>query len=272
MHRRELIQLFGATAAARLWPRFLMPPRRIGVIGLQLYTVRKMMERNVEATLSAVSAIGYREVELNGLYGLTPAAMRQMLDRNHLLAPSSHISLEDMRANWPRTLDAAAILGQKFIVLPWLDEKDRTPDGMERIVHDLNTAGEVALKAGIQLAYHNHDFEFKPVNGAIPYATLLAKTDPKLVKFELDLYWVVEAGQDPRAYIEKYPGRFPLLHVKDRSAEGKMADVGQGVIDFKKIFAKAGRSVQHYFVEHDEPPSPIDDARISYEYLHKLSF
>ncbi len=272
MQRRELIQLIGAAAMARLWPDGAAPPRQLGAIGLQLYTVRKMMQRDVVATLSAVSAIGYREVEFAGLFGRTPVAMRKILDSNHLVAPSSHVSLQEIRDDWARTLDGAVALGQKFIVCPWIDQQERTPDGMERVARDFNTAGEAALKAGLQFAYHNHEFDFRLVNGAMPYATILAKTDPKLVKLELDLFWVVQGGQDPLAYLEKYPGRFPLVHVKDRTADGKMADVGQGVIDFRKIFAKAGKGIEHYFVEHDEPASPLDDARISYEYLRNLSF
>lgn len=246
---------------------------RLGTIGLQLYTVRALMDRDVEGTVAAVAAIGYREVELAGLHGKTAAQMRAILDRHRLACPSSHISMQGVRGNWSRTLDDAAALGQTYIVCPWIDEPDRTVDGYARVAHELTRAGEASHARGIQLAYHNHDYEFVPIAGRLPYDILLAESDPRLVQVELDIFWIVKGGQDPLAYFRRYPGRFPLLHAKDIARDGTMVDVGQGTIDWAAIFEHGkAAGVRHTFVEHDEPRAPIADARASFEYLRRLRF
>ena len=151
-----------------------------------------------------------------------------------------------------------------------------------------NKAAEASKKAGIQFAYHNHHFEFVKVDGKYAYDILLEETDPKLVQMEMDLCWMNIAGQDPLKYFDRYPGRFPMVHVKDvkkippKTGDApvnfdnvfpKMTSVGNGVIDFKKIFAQSDKAgIKHYFVENDYPKSEFDDIRASYEYLHKLQF
>ena len=234
--------------------------------GIQLYTLRTVLEKDTERTLATLAEIGYREVELAGLYGMTAAAMRAMLDKHGLKAPSGHVPIELLRTNLARTLDDAKALGQQYVVCPYLDEKERTADGYKRAAETLNTAGEAAKKAGMQLAYHNHDFEFKTVGDAPAYDTLLAQTDPQLVKMELDLFWITEAGKDPLAYFAKHPGRFPLVHVKDRTADGKMVDVGQGAINYSQLLARASAEggARHFFVEHDNPADPLATARTSF--------
>ncbi|HEU4643017.1 MAG TPA: sugar phosphate isomerase/epimerase [Gemmatimonadaceae bacterium] len=248
--------------------------RTLGPIGIQLYTVRTLMDRDVEGTLAALARIGYAEVELAGLHGKTAREMRAILDRHGLKCPSSHISMQDIRERWPAALDDAHALGQRYIVCPWIDESDRTPDGYRRVAAELNRAGETALKSGVQLAYHNHDYEFAPIAGGIvPYDLLLAECDPSLVRMELDLYWIVKAGGDPLTYFASHPGRFPLVHAKDITATGQMVDVGKGTIDFRAIFARTSEAgIAHVFVEHDDPPSPLDDVRESYEYLRHLRY
>jgi sugar phosphate isomerase/epimerase len=133
----------------------------------------------------------------------------------------------------------------------------------------------VAKDAGIQFAYHNHDFEFPKMEGQIPYDVLLQSTDPKLVQLEIDLYWITKGGQDPLAYFARWPGRVPLVHVKDSMGgpEHKMVDVGQGKIEWRRIFAKRDQAgIKHFFVEHDQPPQPFDDITTSYTYLKNLEF
>lgn len=246
---------------------------RLGAIGLQLYTVRGLMDRDVEGTVAAVAGIGYREVELAGLHGKTAAQMRAILDRHGLACPSSHISMQDIRGDWARTLNDAAALGQSYIVCPWINEPDRTIDGYTRVAHELTRAGDASRARGIQLAYHNHDFEFAPIAGRLPYDILLAESDPRLVRMELDIFWIVKGGQDPLVYFARYPGRFPLVHAKDTTKDGRMTDVGQGTIDWPAIFAHGKEAgVRHTFVEHDDPPSPIADAKASYVYLRGLTF
>jgi sugar phosphate isomerase/epimerase len=145
----------------------------------------------------------------------------------------------------------------------------------------LNQAGTACQAAGLQFAYHNHDFEFVPIDGRVPYDILLENTDARLVKLELDLFWITFAGGDPLAQFARSPGRFPLVHVKDMtpkptldaSPERVMVDVGKGSIDWKRIFAQSrAGGIQHYFVEHDQPSDPLASARASYDFLHQLEF
>jgi sugar phosphate isomerase/epimerase len=292
MRRRELLRLLGIAGAGSALPRTVRGwagrgselrhleraahRQRLGAIGIQLYTVRTLMARDVERTLAALAEIGYREVELAGLHGKSAKEMRAIIDRHHLVAPSSHISLDDIRHRWPQTLSDAAVLGQRFIVCPDIGAEERTAQGYRRVAGEFNTAAEAARRAGLQFCYHNHDFEFAPLAGAggtLPYDILLAECEPALVAMELDLYWIVKGGRDPLAYFAKHPGRFPLVHVKDMARDGSMVDVGNGRIDFRAIFAQSKQAgIEHYFVEHDEPLAPLDDARTSYDYLRRLDF
>lgn len=280
MHRRELLKLLGVAAASPFVPgaaRALLPTdtdRHLDAIGIQLYTVRSAMARDAERTLAALAEIGYTQVEFAGLYGKTAREMRVLLDRYHLTSPSTHIALERIRTDWPSVLAEVVTLGQHYVICPWLDAKERrTLDDYRRVADELNKAGETARSAGITIGYHNHNFEFSPIAGTIPYDVLLAECDPTLVAMELDLFWIVNGGQDPLAYIAKYPGRFPLVHVKDMTKTGDMVDVGKGSIDFRAIFAQSQRAgIRYAFVEHDDPPSPLDSARASYEYLRRLTF
>ncbi len=260
-------------------------------IGMQLYTVRDTMKTDFEGTLAKVAAIGYNEVEFAGYFDHQPKDIRAMLDRHNLTAPSEHVSYEVVQNKWPETLEAAHVVGHSFIVCPWIEEKQRRePDGYKRAAELFQKAGEASAKAGIQFAYHNHTFEFQPseaLGGKLPYDLLLS-TDPRFVKMEMDLCWVSVAGKDPVEYFNRYPGRFPLVHVKDmkelpKGAEGptanpdkempNMTDVGNGVIDWKRIFSYSGEAgIQHYFVEHDAPAAPLDSLRNSYKYLHDLRY
>jgi sugar phosphate isomerase/epimerase len=248
--------------------------RKLDKIGLELYTVRDLMKNDFEGTLAKVAEIGYREVEFAGLFDHTPQEVRAMLNRHGLSAPASHVPYNLVDTQWPKALDDAHVIGQSFIVCPFIDEKLRNePDGWKRVGETFNRAGEASKKAGIQFGYHNHNFEFKPQNGKLPYDILLAETDPNLVKMEMDLFWITKGGQDPLKYFDRYPGRFPLVHVKDMKKDGEMTEVGSGTIDFKGIFAQSDKAgIQHYFVEHDQPKSPLDSSKASFEYLQKLRF
>jgi sugar phosphate isomerase/epimerase len=231
------------------------------------------MAKDPNGTLAALSQIGYTEVELTKLDSAAPTEMRKMLDQNHLTAPSGHIELVEMRKNWPQALDDAATRGQRYVVCSWVPESDRTADGWKRVAAEFNTMGEAARQHGIQLAYHNHMYEWIPAGSIVPYDLLLTECDPHLVQMEIDIMWMVKAGHDPLKYFAKYPLRFPMLHVKDMTKQGEMVDVGRGSIDFGAIFAQARQGgVKHYFVEHDTPPDPIADSRVCYEYLRQLRF
>lgn len=265
--------LLGARAVPHVARSQSAPKARLGQLGLQLYTVRSLMDRDVEGTIAAVAAIGYKEVELAGLHDKTAKEMRAILDRHGVRARSSHSSMQDIRRNWDRTLDDAATLGQTYIVNPWIDEPERTVAGYTKAAHEMTVAAEAARKRGIGFAYHNHDFEFAPVDGRLGYDILLAESDPALVKMELDIFWIVKGGQDPLRYFAQHAGRFPMIHAKDITRDGRMVDVGKGTIDWPRIFRYAKRAgLEYTFVEHDEPPSPIADAQTSFTYLHGLTF
>jgi sugar phosphate isomerase/epimerase len=277
------------TAATLLTGRFAWAAgdHKIEKIGLELYTVRGAMEKDFDGTIAKVAAIGYKEVEFAGYFGHTPQQVRAAIDKNGLTSPACHVDYDVLAPNkWPAQIESAKVIGQKYIINPWIPEELRkTDDDWKRAADTFNRAGEESKKAGIQFAYHNHWFEFLPVNGKLPYDTLLALCDKDLVKMELDLCWITVGGGDTLKYFDRYPGRFPLVHVKDVktipqiTAGGAqdfgdtvdMTEVGSGIIDWKKIFAQSEKAgIKHYIVEHDNPAKPFDSVKTSYEYLNKL--
>ena len=280
MDRRTFI---GSVTAATLMRRlgWAASGHRIEKIGLELYTVRYDLQKDFAGTLSKVAKIGYKEVELAGYFSHipefnpSPKRTREILDEDGLSAPSTHVPYSALAPeNWPRVIEASKILGHDFIVNPSVDrEVLKQTDGWKRAAETFNRAGEQSQKAGIKFGYHNHVEEFKAVDGKLPYDILLSETDPKLVKMEMDLGWAHEAGVDAITYFEKYPGRFPLVHVKDFDKNGMMTEVGSGVVDWKGIFAKSDvAGINHYFVEHDQPMLPFMSIQKSYEYLKQLTF
>ena len=304
MNRRTFIGTsVAATLASAAKPAWAADTaHHIDRVGVQLYTVRDAMKTDFEGTIAKVAATGYKEVEFAGIFapnegyfGRSPKDVRAILDKNGLAAPSCHAGYDVVEKKWPEALEAAKIVGHSYIICPWIDEKQRVePGGWKRAADLFNRAGEASKKAGIQFGYHNHSFEFDPADslgGKLPYDFLLAETDPKLVKMEMDLCWISVAGKDPLAYFEEYPGRFPLVHVKDWVKDastpsayqgamgqsvkfgGRMADVGQGSIDWKNLFAHSPKAgIQHYFVEHDFPKDAFESIKKSYDYLHALTF
>ncbi len=277
MNRREWLHIVGAAAlpgAASLEVR--LRAGRLDRIGVQLYTVREGMAQDVEGTLAKVAEIGYREVEFAGYFHRAPKAVRAALDAAGLAAPSAHIGFDALGEPWRKTLDDALVVGHRYLVVPWIpEEQRRTLDGYRRVGEVFNRAGEEARKAGVQFAYHNHSYEFPILEGRVPYDVLLQASDPQNVQLELDLYWLMSAGGDPLAYFARWPGRFPMVHVKDMDGTPQhgMVDVGSGVIDWKRLFARrAAAGIRHFFVEHDEPASPFDSIRASYTYLRQLEF
>ncbi len=247
-----------------------VPP---GHIGIQLYTVRSLMADDPQGTLDALAEIGYSTVGVSGLYGHTPQRFRAMLDNAGLRAVLTHLSLDAIRGDWQRELEGAHVLGAESVVVPSLPGSLWTPDGYRQVAAEFNVAGEAAREAGLRFLYHNHDFDFRTVDGRVLYDILLTETDPAYVGFEIDLYWAIHAGYDPVDYFRRYPGRFPVFHVKDRAEDGSFADVGYGTIDFRRIFRQRRWSgVKEYVVEHDQPADPLASARRSYGTLRRLRF
>jgi len=281
MDRRTFI---GSATAAVVMSRlgWAASEHRIEKIGLELYSVRDALGKDFEGTLAQVAKIGYKEVEFAGYFAHIPdfnplpKRTREILDADGLSAPATHVPYSALvPENWSRVIEASKILGHDYIVNPSIDrELVKQPDGWKRAAETFNRAGEESQKAGIQFAYHNHVEEFKPTtDGKLPYDILLAESDAKFVKMEMDLGWAHEARVDPLKYFAQYPGRFPVVHVKDFDKSDVMTEVGSGVIDWKSIFAKADvAGIKHYFVEHDNPKSPFESIQASYAYLKDLRF
>src|SRR5436305_1306198 len=264
--RRTFLGTLTATAAALLAPRltWAAESNRIEKIGLQLYTVRNQMKHDFDGTIGKVASIGYKEVEFAGYFKHTPQQIRTILDHNGLTAPSMHIDYPSLFEKFPQVVADSQVVGHQYIVCPWIDEKVRkSPDGWKRAAEVFNKAGEISKKANIQFAYHNHHFEFVQVDGKFAYDLLLEQTDQNLVQMEMDLCWMTVARQDPLKYFARYPGRFPMVHVKDvkkvptakkpgqpvefKKVFPEMTAVGSGSIDWKHIFASAGNAgIKHY--------------------------
>lgn len=244
----------------------------LGVLGIQLYTLRGEMQRHVAETLTGVAEIGYREVEFAGYFGHSPSEIREMLDATGLSAPAAHFGIDSTLDGLPASIEMAATVGHENLVVAWIPQGMRqTLDDWRRTADLFNRAGEACKAAGIQFAYHNHDFEFERIGGQVPFDVLCEEADPELVKIELDLFWIIHGGGDPFDYFARYPGRYPLVHVKDRLADGTMVDVGDGAIDFAGIFSRSEQAgIRHYFVEHDQPDDALESIRRSQGHLEGM--
>jgi sugar phosphate isomerase/epimerase len=278
----------GVTAATLLADKFswAAAERRIDRVGLQLYTVRDLMKADFDGTIAKVAAIGYKEVEFAGYFGRTGQQVRAACDKNGLEPISTHVQYDELDDKFPSVIETSKTIGLKYIVCPWIPEDLRkSPDIWKQAAAKFNHCGEQSKKAGLQFAYHNHWFEFLPVDGKLPYDALLKECEGNLVKMEMDLCWITAAGSDPLKYFNLYPGRFPLVHVKDLkklpviTAGGSqnfgdtvdLTSVGSGIIDWKRIFAQSEKAgIKHYIVEHDKPEAPFDSITKSYEYLNNV--
>jgi sugar phosphate isomerase/epimerase len=270
MNRREFLELAAAgPLGARVSRRRESP--RLERIGVQLYTVRNLMQANVRATLELVSRVGYREVEFAGYFDTTPDRLRRWLDDFGLTAPAGHVPLLDGKLGG--IFDAAQELGHRYLVQASIPlNQRRSLDAYRRTAESLNQAGAAAREHDLMVAYHNHDFEFKPVGGIVPYDVLLSESDPALVWLEVDFYWMAKAGRDPLRYFAAHRNRFRLCHLKDIDGRGRITEVGSGRLDFQHILSQRDQAgLRHFFVEHDEPRDPAVSIRTSYEYLRNLS-
>lgn len=284
-------------------------------IGIQLYTLAQPLSEDFTGTISKLADYGYKNLEFAGPYyfspeeeiknnplvavmglsgygyhGHTPKEIRMMLDDLGLVSTSAHISDSSLKYNIDEAIDAANIIGQKYILSPAFH--GQTPDDFKAAAELYNKFGEKCKASGIQYGYHTHNGEFADYDGVTPFEILVKETDPQLVCFELDLFWATVAGVDPVKVIQDNPGRIKLLHIKEMTqeldepyttfdpAEGmdmlmklmqNQTIIGEGVIDFKSIISQVDDAgIEQLFIESDFPPEPLNYAQQSIKNLKKL--
>lgn len=286
MERRHFLQALGLGAAGLYTKDLFGGVSKAKSMALQLYTVRDAVAKDLEGTLAKLAALGYNELEIYGydgtFFGKTPAEFKSILANAGIKVISSHhlTGLKEkakgsLTDGWDKAVEDLNFIGAKYMACAYLFENERTPEIYASLPDLLSKSGEKAATAGIQFAYHNHDFEFEKYKDTLVYDHIIKNTPADFVKMELDLYWIVKAGHDPIEYFGKYPGRFPLWHVKDIEAgTGAITEVGHGTIDFDKIFAvrdKAG--LKKWFVEQDTSKGDIfESIKASHDYLAKKKY
>lgn len=283
-------------------------------MGIQLFSLPKMLSNDFVGSIKFLSKLGYKEVELygpfpfsadsahtrwnavtpmlgfsgSGYFGKAIQEVKTILNDHGLSAPSAHTDLDTLEHHMDKLAEAAHVLGHHYVTLPSIPDERRTSlDDYKRIADTFNKIGETAVKAGIRFGYHNHGYGIKPMNGQIPLQIILNNTDPKLVFFEMDIFWTTAGGADPIEYLSQYPDRYKMLHLKDMkvkrefSGDGgdasqwiplfpNMTTAGDGVLDLKGILKKAHQiGVEHYFVEQDMVADPEVALKRSFDYLKK---
>ncbi|REC79078.1 sugar phosphate isomerase/epimerase [Chryseobacterium elymi] len=256
-------------------------------LAIQLYTIRDAVSDNLEKALETLAALGFSELEIYGyngtFFGKSRTEFQTILKQTGLKVISSHhttgIIHKDrgtLLYSWEKAVEDLHFIGAEYMVCSYLFPEERTVENYKKLPELFKKCGEATQKAGIQFAYHNHDFEFEKLeDDKNVYDFILENTSSELVKMELDLYWISKAGLDPLVYFEKYPGRFPLWHVKDMKAGTKdFTEIGNGTIDFKKIFGtKEKAGLQYWFLEQDSSDKDIfESIRISKKYILENNF
>ncbi|HEV7781860.1 MAG TPA: sugar phosphate isomerase/epimerase [Chitinophagaceae bacterium] len=288
--RREFIRLGGQLTAGLVvgsWACNSMSEgsqstvaKPLGDFGLQLYSLRDDMPKDPKGILKQVSSFGYKQIEsydhgqLGMFWGMSPSDLKKYMDELGMVIISSHCNIDK---DFEKKVDQAASIGMRYLICPWKDpQKDL--DGCKKIAAQFNQCGEICKKAGIRFAYHNHDQEFKVIEGQMVQDIFMANTDVSLVDFEMDIYWVVTAGQDPEAWLKKYPNRFRLCHVKDRAKGAtkreETCDLGTGSIDYTPILKTAKKNGMQYYIaeqEHYPDSTPVKSAEVDAGYMKKLT-
>ena len=237
-------------------------------ISIQLYTLRSVLEVDLEGTLDALADIGFRKVELAGTYGRSATEFRKLLDARHIRATSTHVGID---GDINQAIADAKILGNKKSNVAYANFA--TIAEWQTFAQRLDAAGKAYGKAGIEFGYHNHAHEYAPIDGVRPIDVIARNTNRRNVNFEYDLYWVVTGTADPVREFYRYAGRVKQYHVKDRAPDGGFADLGEGNIDFRRIFrATRPLEVDEYIVENDQPVDALKCAETGYNYLANLRF
>jgi len=302
MKRKKFIQTSGAALLGSMLLRnkamaSLAQQPKDHMVGLQLFTFFNVIDDDVQRTLKKIAGVGYKEIESafskkGGYYGMKPKEFAAFLKDIGMSWKSHHVlgapfkmppgaklptgadgkpivipPMRNLRENMQELIDEAAEGGVEFLVCA--NTPINTPDDIKASIEVLNKTDEACKKAGIVFAYHNHDAEFRAVEGQIPYEMFLSQTK---LQMELDLAWATKGGKDPLELFKQHPGRFPLWHVKDLDAKREtVLPVGEGTIDYKRIFdAAASSGMKHFFVEHDMPKDPLASITTSYNYLTRM--
>ena len=279
--RAFLKQGSAASAFFLLSPKEMFSTNAGKLIGLQLWTVKEDAMKDLDGTLKHIADVGYTNVELFGYnkrmyFGKTIKETKALLDKYKLKSTSAHVAINDFLFNNDEdqlkyAIEDAKMLGHDYLTQPWFAPDKRSIETFKMLTDKFNKAGEMCKKAGLKFAYHNHDFEFVKSDGTSGYEVLLKGTQKDLVFYEMDLYWVVFAGEKPEEWFNKYPGRFPMWHVKDisKAANRESTEVGAGTVDFKEIFThKKEAGFVTFFVEQEAfsnmPPAQAIEADFKY--------
>lgn len=281
MRRKDFIQL-SSLGLLGLYSCGISNFKTHKTLAIQLYTVRDSISENLEKTLERLANLGFTELEIYGyngtFFGKTRNEFQSVLKNVGLKVISSHHTTGILHSdqgtllkNWEKSVEDLHFIGSQYMVCSYLFPEERNFENYQKLPELLNKSGEITKKAGIQFAYHNHDFEFEKFDDSRNiYDFILENTSSDLVKMELDLYWISKAGIDPLVYFEKYPKRFPLWHIKDMKAKTKdFTEIGNGIIDFERIFdAQKQAGLQHWFLEQDSSDKDIfESIKISKKYI-----
>lgn len=275
--RRAFLKVSGGLVATALLTPNRVRAARVKNVGIQLYTVRKEMLADAKGTLEQLAKIGYKELESarsdkGNFYGLAPKEIKKIAGDLGMTVRSGHVHIDD---NWQQSIDLAAEAGQTYLVCSSLPSEGQTVANYQRCADTFSKAAEQCKKSNLIFGYHNHEYEFEKADGQVLYDILLDRTDPKLVTMEMDLGWVIVTGNDPLAYFKKYPGRFPLWHLKDMDKVKKEStEFGKGQVNVKQMLQNMDKSgVKYFFVEQEEyPKTALDSAKYDFDYLAKLDY
>jgi sugar phosphate isomerase/epimerase len=279
MNRRNFVQTISAAGLGALAaPHAAFAARKLDRIGLELYSLRHAMAADPERTLAAVRAIGFTDVELLWSFdnfNRTPQQVRDALTQNGLRAPSAHVNPEIMFVGWHRSIDTAKMLGMQYIIVPsFSGATSQTLDDWRQWADHFNHYGAIARKAGIWLAFHNEPDHMKPIDGRIPYDVFVERTDPSVVRLQLDVGNMLMGGGDPMAYLARYRNRYHSFHLKDvvpdRSSD---TELGKGIFDFRKFLAAVPNlPSKPAYIEQENGKDELASARMDFEYLRNLDF
>ena len=277
--RREFLKFSGSLAiGSLLLPQFSKAARsgKVKNVGIQLYAVRKEMMADAVDTLKQLAKIGYKELESarsekGNYYGLSPKEIKKITKDLGMILRSGHVHQDE---KWQQSIDEAVEAGQEYLIISTMPTRGQTVENYQRVADAFSKAGEDCKKANLKFGYHNHSYEFEMENGQVLYDVLLDRTEPDLVNMELDLGWVVAGGKDPLMYFDKYPGRFPLWHLKDVDlAKKESTEFGKGQVNILGLLQNAKKSgMKHFFIEQEEySVNAMESMKYDFDFLTKLN-